>query len=118
MLWTVDPAAREPLADQIAESVRLAVARGQAAPGERLPPARELAELLDVNANTVLAAYRALREEEIVEFRRGRGVRVAPAVDAAALTRGALARAARSYLDEGLRHGWGVEELAALLREV
>ncbi|MDI5973259.1 GntR family transcriptional regulator [Streptomyces sp. SL13] len=118
MLWNVDPAAREPLVEQIASSVRLALVRGQLAAGERLPSARELAEVLDVNANTVLAAYRVLREEEIVEFRRGRGVRVGPAVDAPAIARSAVVEAARTYLAEGLRHGWGVDELTDLLREL
>lgn len=118
MLWSVDSTAREPLVEQIASSVRLALVGGQLTAGERLPAARELAEVLEVNANTVLAAYRILREEEIVEFRRGRGVRVRPTVDAPAIARSAVVQAARTYLDQGLRHGWDVHELADLLREL
>lgn len=90
MRWTVDHGSPERLADQIATCVRRGVAGGELALGEQLPPAAELADALSVNRNTVLAAYRQLRDEGLLEFRRGRGVRVAaveqatePVVDAA-----------------------------------
>lgn len=35
---------------------------GELEPGQLLPPMRELATALDVNPNTVAAAYRTLRE--------------------------------------------------------
>lgn len=65
------------LHDQVAAEIRRAIADGEAAPGERLPPAKDLAAVLGVNANTVYRALRMLREEGLLEFRRGHGVTVA-----------------------------------------
>jgi len=64
------------LHDQVAGEIRRAIAEGEARPGERLPPARDLAAVLGVNSNTVLRALRLLRDEGLLEFRRGRGVTV------------------------------------------
>ena len=55
----------EPLGlhEQVAADIRRAIADGEASPGERLPPARDLAAVLSVNRNTVLRAVRILVEE-------------------------------------------------------
>ena len=70
----LDPADRTALHQQAAAQIRRAIAEGQVAPGERLPPAGDLAAVLGVNRNTVLRALRLLREEGLLEFRRGRGI--------------------------------------------
>src|SRR5207253_9648963 len=62
--------------EQVAAEIRRAIADGEAKPGERLPPARDLAAVLGVNTNTVLRSLRLLREEGLLEFRRGRGIHV------------------------------------------
>jgi GntR family transcriptional regulator len=72
----VDFDALTPLHEQVAAEIRRAIADGEAGPGERLPPARDLAAVLGVNSNTVLRALRQLREEGLLEFRRGRGITV------------------------------------------
>src|SRR5213076_303618 len=65
------------LHEQVAAEIRRAIADGEARPGERLPPAQDLAAILGVNRNTVLRALRDLRDEGLLDFRRGRGVTVA-----------------------------------------
>ncbi|MFJ3274177.1 aminotransferase class I/II-fold pyridoxal phosphate-dependent enzyme [Streptomyces sp. NPDC086776] len=68
-------------ASEIAASVERAVGAGELAPGQALPPMRELAARLEVNPNTVAAAYRTLRERGVIETagRRGSRVRLRPA---------------------------------------
>ncbi|MER6915828.1 aminotransferase class I/II-fold pyridoxal phosphate-dependent enzyme [Streptomyces sp. NPDC000594] len=68
-------------ASEIAAEVERAVGSGELAPGQALPPMRELAATLGVNPNTVAAAYRTLRERGVIETagRRGSRVRQRPA---------------------------------------
>jgi DNA-binding transcriptional MocR family regulator len=63
-------------AESIAANVEEAISHGTLAPGDALPPIRELAGRLGVNANTVAAAYRLLRERGAVETAGRRGTRV------------------------------------------
>ncbi|WP_189299999.1 aminotransferase class I/II-fold pyridoxal phosphate-dependent enzyme [Streptomyces albospinus] len=65
-------------ASDIAASVERAVGAGELQPGEVLPPLRELAVYLEVNPNTVAAAYRTLRDRGVIETAGRRGSRVRP----------------------------------------
>lgn len=98
MLLRVDPASQVPLFDQLAASIRAAAITGTVTAGERLPAARELAQSLDINVHTVLRAYQLLRDEGLIELRRGRGAIVTDrAQDYAELSHGiaAVVREAR-----------------------
>ncbi|OBH79537.1 GntR family transcriptional regulator [Mycobacterium mantenii] len=68
-------------AESIAASIEAAISAGTLHPGDALPPVRELAAQLGVNANTAAAAYRLLRHRGAVETggRRGTRVRQRPA---------------------------------------
>lgn len=73
MHLNIDPSSGIPLFDQIAEGVRRELAEGTLHVGEHLPPAKDLAAALRVNLHTVLRAYAQLRDEGLVEVRRGKG---------------------------------------------
>jgi GntR family transcriptional regulator len=64
-----------------------------------------------VNANTVLRAYRSLRTEGLLEFRRGRGVRVRREAVAGA----SVIEAARRLLELGHRHGYTTQDITQLV---
>jgi GntR family transcriptional regulator len=64
------------LYEQVAAEIRRAIADGEAAPGERLPSAIDLADVMGVNKNTVTRALHILRDEGLLDFTRGRGIRV------------------------------------------
>jgi GntR family transcriptional regulator len=73
MLVRVDLSSAEPLFEQIAFGVKEAVARGELAPGAKLPSVRELAQELSINPNTVVRAYEALERDGVVTRRQGAG---------------------------------------------
>ena len=77
-MWEVKVDRDDPalLHEQVAAQIRRAIAAGEARPGDRLPPARHLAAVINVNTNTVLRAVRLLRDEGLLELRQGRGIRV------------------------------------------
>jgi GntR family transcriptional regulator len=83
------------------------------AAGERLPTARELAESLDVNVHTVLRAYQLLRDEGLIELRRGRGAIV---TDRAA-DYSDLSGAILNVVDEARKLDISPTTLTALIRE-
>jgi GntR family transcriptional regulator len=114
MLVRIDPARPEPLHEQIAAQLRRALGDGRLGTGEQLPPARQLADALEVNMHTVLRAYGALRDEGLVEMRRGRGV----TVRAAGGHRARVVELARDLLAEARRQGIGLRDLKALLEKL
>ncbi|WP_214326677.1 GntR family transcriptional regulator [Nonomuraea sediminis] len=114
MLLTLDMNDSRPLHEQVAAAIRRAIGEGSYGPGDRLPPAKDLADALGINANTVLRALRDLRDEGLLEFRRGRGVSVAGGADARAL----LVQRARELLDEARRHGYRREDLITILEDL
>jgi GntR family transcriptional regulator len=112
--FEIDSSSSIPLHEQVAAAIRRAIADGEARPGERLPPARDLAAVLGVNANTVLRALRTLRDEGLLEFRRGRGV----TVSGGAPGRSAVIDKARELVMLGRTHGYGLDELDQIMRQV
>lgn len=102
-----DPAT---LHEQVAAAIRRAIADGEAKPGERLPPARDLAAVLAVNSNTVLRALRILRAEGLLEFRRGRGVTVVGTPQ-----QSVVVTKAKELLQLAREHGYKRSELIEIL---
>jgi GntR family transcriptional regulator len=100
-----------PLHDQVAAQIRRAIADGEAGPGERLPLAKDLAAVLGVNKNTVLRALHLLREEGLLEFRRGRGITVVGTPQ-----RGAVLARTRELVEFARRHGFGRDEVIQMIQ--
>jgi len=113
MLLRIDPESDAPLFAQIADSVRADAAAGRVKPGERLPAARDIAAGLGVNVHTVLRAYQDLRDEGLVELRRGRGA----VVTAQAASLSDLHNDIRALVARARAAGLSADALAALVKE-
>jgi GntR family transcriptional regulator len=107
----IDTSDATPLHDQVGGQIRRSIAEGDARPGDRLPPAKDLAAVMGVNTNTVLRALRELRDEGLLEFRRGLGIRVAGTPE-----RGLVLSKTRELIRLGRRNGYDSEELVGLIR--
>lgn len=101
------------LHEQVAGEIRRAITEGEAKPGQRLPPAKDLAAILGVNTNTVLRALRELRDEGLLEFRRGRGITVTgtPAQTA-------LIERAKDLLRYARTQGYKPDELIQIIQQL
>ncbi len=112
MLWKIDTQSSQPLHEQLAGQLRRGIATEALAEGEKLPPARELAEGLGVNVHTVLRAFQTLRDEGLLEVRRGRGTSVA--ADAKSLSE--HVELARRLVVEARRAGFCNREILQLVK--
>jgi GntR family transcriptional regulator len=101
------------LHEQVAAEIRRAIADGEAKAGQRLPPAKDLAAVLGVNTNTVLRSLRQLRDEGLLDFRRGRGISVAGTPE-----RGTVVAQARELVQLARRHGYRTDELVKIIEDV
>ncbi len=102
-----------PLYQQVAAEIRRAISEGEAKPGERMPLAKDLAKVLGVNTNTVLRALRELRDEGMLEFRRGRGITVAGTPE-----RGVVMTRVKELVAFARRHGYQPEEVISMIQDV
>jgi len=116
MFLRVEPSSPIPIYQQIGDQLRYSIASGRLRAGEKLPGARELAELLSINLHTVTRAYGELVREGSLEMRRGLGTFVA-GVDADRLieARAALEVAVRKLCRDAFAQGAGLEELRELV---
>jgi GntR family transcriptional regulator len=109
----IDRDERVALHNQAAAEIRKAIGEGEAAPGDRLPLAKDIAAVLGFNKNTVLRALHILREEGLLEFRRGRGITMVGTPE-----RSALVERIRELLEFARRQGYRPEEVVGLIDAV
>lgn len=96
---------------QVAAEIRRAISEGEISAGERLPPAVDLAAILEVNKNTVIRALHDLRDEGLVDFTRGRGVHVVGTPQ-----RGAVISRIGELLDFARQQGYRRDDVIELIK--
>ncbi|MCK4599675.1 GntR family transcriptional regulator [Candidatus Bipolaricaulota bacterium] len=115
--WTIDMEAG-PIYVQIGQNVRRLIAREDLRPGDKLPSARELAQVLGVNPNTVVHAYSRLEFEGIIETRRGLGTFIRLDAPVQMTKKEMLKKAAQRYAAEVRALDVSQEEAISMLKEV
>jgi GntR family transcriptional repressor for pyruvate dehydrogenase complex len=84
------PPTRRRLHEAVAEQLRDAILDGRFAPGQKLPPERELAAEFRVNRTSIREAIKVLEGLGLVHVRQGDGVTVRPLVEASLGVLGAM----------------------------
>ncbi|MBD3293707.1 MAG: GntR family transcriptional regulator [Armatimonadia bacterium] len=108
-----------PIARQIADAITLRALGGALDEGSPLPDVRELALQLQVNPNTVEAAYDFLLSESVAELVSGTQnlVVARPPESTSAATREAFTRVMCALLDRARRAGLPADELRRIVEE-
>ncbi|WP_105971690.1 GntR family transcriptional regulator [Streptomyces geranii] len=116
MEFRIDRRSGVPAFQQIVQQTKQAMRLGVLVPGDRLPTAKEVAEVSAVNPNTTLKAYRELEREGLVEPRPGQGTFVRrtlarPSAGTDSPLYGELA----AWMSKAAGAGLGQEHVAALV---
>jgi GntR family transcriptional regulator len=116
----LDPSNPLPLHVQIRDLLLLRIARGELAPGGRLPTVRQLAVDLAVNSNTVARVYADLEQKGMLTTRRGGGtyVREAGPAKAAPSRDRRLESLCRGFALQCLKEGFTLAEARRALRSL
>ncbi|MQM73324.1 MAG: GntR family transcriptional regulator [Eubacteriaceae bacterium] len=115
MKWHID--AKQPIYLQLIRQIERAILSGEYAPGEKLPPVRELAADASVNPNTMQRALGQLEQVGLVHAKRTLGRFV---TEDAALIASLKQKMAKGMIEDFLRRmqemGVSAEEAAELIR--
>lgn len=74
--WKPNKSLPVPLHKQITDFIKEKISNGEWTIGNKLPPQRTLAKILEVNRSTVVTAYDELTAEGLIEGKSGSGTRV------------------------------------------
>src|SRR3954468_16209926 len=93
-----------PVGAQLAWRLRVLIASGQLAPGDRLPGVRELASGTGVNVNTARTVYRRLMEDGLIASRHRLGALVAEEAPRSPISSGWRRTPSRAPVSTGSTH--------------
>ena len=77
----LEPVKRSRIYEHIVEQIHALIREGRWAPGDQIPPERELAERFRVSRTSVREALRALEMQGVIESRQGGGIAAGSGAD-------------------------------------
>ena len=117
MLLHLDFNSERPIYQQIRDQIVVGIARGQLAPGEKLPTVRALADEAGVNMMTVSKAYQLLKQEGYITTDRRSGTVVSPIQEERGVPEQTMKRL-KLALSELRVAGWSEAQVVELCREL
>ncbi|MDI6907247.1 MAG: GntR family transcriptional regulator [Thermoanaerobacterales bacterium] len=108
----------KPIYLQIVDEIKRAVARGELAPGDRIPSLRELAQQARVNPNTVQRAFQEMERSGLTETLRGQGTFIRGDPGLVERMRNEMAgEALEAFVKEMSALGFGPDEIRRLVED-
>ncbi|HEX3044239.1 MAG TPA: GntR family transcriptional regulator [Bacillota bacterium] len=103
---------------QIIDEIKRSIARGQLKPGDKILSQREMAEVTNVNPNTVQRAYQEMERSGLIETLRGQGSFITQNPQLMAEIRSEMTtRALQTFNAEMTALGYTPEEIQTLVKE-
>ena len=118
MRLEIDMTSSVPIYRQIRDQIVRGAARGELAPGERLPTVRQLAADLSVNPMTVNKAYALLKSEGLLVMDRRRGAQMCESFAQSGSPDDDFDRKASLLLSEARTKGVSKQVLLARIEEI
>lgn len=116
--FIVNARAAMPVYEQVKQEIKLLIISGHLAPEDKLPPIRELATQLKVNANTIVKVYYQLDVEGYIYSQPGTGYFVRPdRPEKGDEKRGLFDQITTEYISKALKLGYSLEDMAENLKK-
>jgi len=114
----VNARAAMPVYEQVKQEIKLLIVSGHLAPEDKLPPIRELAAQLKVNANTIVKVYYQLDVEGYIYSQPGTGYFVRPdRPEKGDEKQGLFEQITTDYISKALKLGYSLEEMVEYLKK-
>lgn len=116
--FKIDARAAMPVYEQVKQEIKLLIISGYLEPEDKLPPIRELASQLKVNANTIVKVYFQLDVEGYIYSQPGTGYFVrTDRQENKGEKQGLFDQITEEYISKGLKLGFSLQEMAGKLQE-
>ena len=116
--FMVNARAAMPVYEQVKQEIKLLIVSGHLAPEDKLPPIRELATRLKVNANTIVKVYYQLDVEGYIYSQPGTGYFVRPdRPEKGDEKQGLFEQITTDYISKALKLGYSLEEMVENLKK-
>jgi len=115
--FIVNARAAMPVYEQVKQEIKLLIISGHLAPEDKLPPIRELATQLKVNANTIVKVYYQLDVEGYIYSQPGTGYFVrSDRPEKGDEKQGLFDQITTEYIFKALKLGYSLEDMAGNLK--